>query len=79
MRKLAIGKGHDNATGCLLDCNYFNKYYKTIAIALSKQQATDSDPRAIQRINFKVIRNRSQNVNNNTTMFFDIKREKKPF
>ena len=39
-------------TGCLLDCNYFNKYNKMIAIDLSKQQAVDADPKAIQQINF---------------------------
>ena len=39
-------------TSCLLDYNYFNKYYKMIAIDLSKQQALDADPKAIQQINF---------------------------
>ena len=29
-----------------------NKYYKMIAIDLSKQQALDVDPKAIQQINF---------------------------
>ena len=29
--------------------NYFNKYYKMIAIDLSKQQALDADPKAIQQ------------------------------
>ena len=38
----------DYITGCLLDYNYFKKYYKMIAINLSKQQALDSDPKAIQ-------------------------------
>ena len=28
------------------------KYYKTIAIDLSKQQALDNNPKAIQQINF---------------------------
>ena len=37
---------------CLLDYNYFKKYYKVIAIDLSKQQALDADPKAIQQINF---------------------------
>ena len=35
---------------CLLDYNYFKKYYKVIAIDLSKQQALDADPKAIQQI-----------------------------
>ena len=38
---------------CLLDHTYFRKYYKMIAIDLSKQQALDADPNAIQQINFR--------------------------
>ena len=41
----------DYTRSCLLDYNYFNKYYKMIAIDLSKQQALDADPKAIQQIN----------------------------
>ena len=52
IRKIAIGRGDDYATGCLLDYPYFNDNYKLIAIDLSKQQALDTDPRAIQQINF---------------------------
>ena len=47
-----IGQEDAYATGCLLDYIYFKKYYKMIAIDLSKQQALDADPRAIQQINF---------------------------
>ena len=36
----------------LLDCNYFKNYYKMIEIDLSKQQALDFDPKAIQQTNF---------------------------
>ena len=50
--KSAIGQGNDNTAGCLLDYNYFKKYYKVIAIDLSKQQALDADPKAIQQLNF---------------------------
>ena len=50
--KSAIGQGNDNTAGCLLDYNYFKKYYKVIAIDLSKQQGLDADPKAIQQINF---------------------------
>ena len=32
--------------------NYFKNYYKMIAIDLSKRQALDADPKAIQQINF---------------------------
>ena len=45
-------QGYDYTTGCLLDYNYFNKYYKLIAIDLSKQKTLNADPEAIQQINF---------------------------
>ena len=48
IRKISAGQGDDYLTGCLLDYNYFKKYYKMIAIDLSKQQALDIDPQAIQ-------------------------------
>ena len=72
IRKIGTGQGDDYTTGCLLDYNYFNNYYKTIAIDLSKQQALDADPKAIQQINFTGNLNRGQNVNNNTIMFLII-------
>ena len=52
IRKITIGQGDDYTTGCLLDYTYFKKYYKMIAIDLSKQQVLDADPKAIQKINF---------------------------
>ena len=52
IRKITIGQGDDYTTGCLLDYTYFKKYYKTIAVDLSKQQALDADPKAIRQINF---------------------------
>ena len=36
IRKITIGQGDDYTTGCLLDYIYFKKYYKMIAIDLSK-------------------------------------------
>ena len=53
IRKVATGQGDDYTTGCLLDYTYFKKYYKMIAVDLSKQQALDTDPKAIQQINFE--------------------------
>ena len=38
IRKIAKGQGDDYTGGCLLDYLYFKKYYKLIAIDLSKQQ-----------------------------------------
>ena len=52
----------------LLYYNYFNNYYKMIAIDLSKQQALDPDPKAIQQISFNSNRNR----NGDTNMLFII-------
>ena len=45
-----------------------------ITIDLSKQEALDADPKAIQQINF--IRNLIQNQVANTTMFFIIEEAK---
>ena len=52
--KNAIGQVDDYTAGCLLDYTYFKKYYKMIAIDLSKQQVLDAAPKAIQQINFRV-------------------------
>ena len=72
IRKIATGKGDDYTTGCLLDYSYFKENYKLIAIDLSKQQALDADPRAIQQINFTANLDRE----GNTTMFFIIEKSK---
>ena len=72
IRKIATGKGDDCTTGCLLDYSYFKDHYKMIAKDLSKQQALDSDPRAIQRINFAANLDRAAD----TTMFFIIEEAK---
>ena len=52
IRKIAIGKGDDYSTCCLLDYPYFKDNYKMIAIDLSKPQALDADPRANEQIHF---------------------------
>ena len=52
----------------MLDYSYFKDHYKIVAINLSKQQALDADPRAIQQINFTANLDRPEN----TTMFFII-------
>ena len=49
---ISTGQGDDYTTGCLLDYIYFKSHYKMIAVDLSKQQAVDADPKAIQQINF---------------------------
>ena len=72
IREIAIGQGYDYTTGCLLDYNYFKNYYKMIAIDLSKQEALDADPKAIQQIN--LTGNLALNLN--TTMFLIIEEAK---
>ena len=52
IREITTGQGDDYTTGYLLDCPYFKDSYKMIAVDLSKQQALDADPRAIQPVNF---------------------------
>ena len=52
IRKIATGQGDDYTNGCLLDYIYFKTYYKMIAIDLSKQEALDTDLKAIQQISF---------------------------
>ena len=61
IRKIATGQGDDYRTGCLLDYQYFKYTYKIIAADLSKQQALDADPRAIQQINFTANLDRAGN------------------
>ena len=52
LRKIATVQEDHYTTDCLLDYIYFKKYYKMIAVDLSKQHALDADPEAIQKINF---------------------------
>ena len=52
IRKIATGQGDDYTSSFLLNYPYFKDSYKMIAVDLSKQEALDADPRAIQQINF---------------------------
>ena len=72
IRRIATGQGDDCTTRCLLDYLYLKKNYKIIAIDLSKQQALDADPRAIQQINFTENLERDEGA----TMFFLIEQAK---
>ena len=47
-----------------------------IAIDLSKQQALDGNPKAIQQIKFSEYLNLGEDENDNTTMFFIIEEVK---
>ena len=72
IQKIAAGQEDDYTTVYLLDYNYFNKCYKMVLMDLSKQQAFDADPRAIQQINFTGSLTREGNA----TMFFIIEEAK---
>ena len=56
----------------MLDYPYFKENYKMIAIDLSKQQALDADPRAIQQINFTANLDRA----GNTRIYFMLEEAK---
>ena len=66
IQKVGTCKGDDYTTGCLLDYPSFKENYELIAIDLSKQQALDVEPRAIQQINFS----RNLDCVEGTFMFF---------
>ena len=72
IRKLTTGQGGNYTTGCLLDYSYFVDTYKMIAVDLSKQQALDADPRAIQQINFTANLDRA----GNTRVYFILEEAK---
>ena len=73
IKKIVTGQGDDYTTGWLLDYSYFKKYYKLIAIDLSKQQ--DADLKAIQQIIFTENLDREEGL----TMFFIIEETKERF
>ena len=72
IRKVSIGQGDDYKTGCLLDYIYFKNYDKMTTVDLSKQQALDADPKAIQQINFTA----NLDSAGNTRLFFILKEAK---
>ena len=72
IRKITIDHGDDYTTGCLLDYTYFKKYYKMIAVDLSKQQVLDADPKAVQQINFTANLDRA----GNTRLYFILEEAK---
>ena len=72
IRKIATGHWDDYTTGCLLDYIYVKNYYKMIAVDLSKQQALDADPKAIQQISFTANLGRA----GNTRIYFILEEAK---
>ena len=51
-KTIDISKNNEYTTGNLLDYDYFKKYYKLIAIDLSKQQVLQENEDLTQQINF---------------------------
>ena len=72
IRKIATGQGDDYTTCCLSDYPYFADTYKMNAVDLSKQQALDANPRAIQQINFTANLDRA----GNTRVYFILEEAK---
>ena len=70
IQKIVTGQRDDFTTGCLLDYNYFNKYYKVIVADLDKQQILDAAPKAINQIN--LTGNLAREGNSNITVSFII-------
>ena len=72
LEKIDTGQRDDYTTGCFLDYTYFRDYYKMITIDLSKQQAVNFDPKAIQQINFTANLDRT----GNTRIYFILEEAK---
>ena len=70
LKKVMIGTGEDYTAGSLLDFNYFDKYYKLVAVDLSKQKELDADPTAIQQIEFKYM------LGTNSTIYWVLEKSK---
>ena len=70
--KVAIDKGDNYTTGCLLDYPYFRDNYKMIAVDSSRQEALDPDPRKIQQINFTANLDRASR----TRIYFNLEESK---
>ena len=58
-----ISRNNEYTTGNLLDYDYFKKYYKLIAIDLSKEEVLQENEDLIQQINFIGRLEQAANVN----------------
>ena len=63
-KKMATGQGDDYIIGCLLDYFQLQESYRITALYLSKQKATEADPKAIKQISF------TRKLRNNPAIFF---------
>ena len=75
VRKITSGKGDNYAPGCLLDYSYYKNHYKLIACDLKHQKVLDSDPKAIQRIEFTYMLDNS-NEDNTAQILSVLEKEK---
>ena len=73
IRNISTGQGDDYTTACLLDYTCFKKWYKLIAVDLSKHHKLDAHPKAIQQLNF------TGNLDIAETSMFFITKEKTDF
>ena len=76
IRKLATDQGNDYKTGYLLDYSNFKENHKMIAIDLTKQQALDADPRAMQQVHFMANSHHDENAR---SFFLFFKNQEKLF
>ena len=67
IRKLTIGQGEDYTAEFLLDYDYIKNHYRLIAVDLNKQKELDTDPKAIQQIEFVGKLKKKKDNNNNAT------------
>ena len=52
IQNIATGQGDECTIGCLQNYHYFKEKYKMMTKDLSKQQALNTDPKLMQKINF---------------------------
>ena len=74
LRNIMIGRGENCEIGSLLDYLYYKKEYKLMACDLSKQNILDSDPKAIQQIEFIF---RLDNTNDNKAQILTVLEKEK--
>ena len=74
VKNIMIGRGEGYEIGSLLDYAYYRDYYKLIVCDLSKQKILDSDPKAIQRIEFVY---RLDNAGDNTAQSLNVLEKEK--
>ena len=62
VKMVALVKGEDYTTGCLLDYSYYKNNYQVLACDLSKQKDLDANPRAIQQLEFCFMLNTNAQI-----------------